>query len=78
MIDKPPSLKGPNTRIPIIIPIKGRGLIHQLQTSELGFKVWGIGLMKSTQIREAKRSWCPSPQIIREMGTENTPALQKV
>ena len=27
MINKPPPFKGPNIRIPIIIPIKGRGLL---------------------------------------------------
>ena len=28
MINKPPPFKGLNTRIPIIIPIKGRGFIN--------------------------------------------------
>ena len=35
MIDKPPPPKGLNIRIPIIIPIKGRGFINQ--GSGLGF-----------------------------------------
>ena len=29
MINKPPQFKGLNTRIPIIVPIRGRGFIHQ-------------------------------------------------
>ena len=32
MINQPPPFKGLNIRIPIIIPIKGRGFIHQGST----------------------------------------------
>ena len=32
MINKPPAFKGLNIRIPIIIPIKGRGFINQGST----------------------------------------------
>ena len=39
MINKPPPFKGPNIRIPIIIPIKGRELINQGST--LGWKDGG-------------------------------------
>ena len=34
MINRPPSFQGPNIRIPIIIPNKGRGVINQGSTLE--------------------------------------------
>ena len=37
MISKPPPFKRLNIRIPIIVPIKGRGLINQ--ESVLGFRI---------------------------------------
>ena len=39
MINKPPPFKGLPIRIPIIIPIKGRGFINQGS----GFRGWGKG-----------------------------------
>ena len=38
MIDKPPPLKGLNIRIPVLIPIKGRGVINYGSTL---YRVWG-------------------------------------
>ena len=35
MIDEPPPFKGLNIRIPIIIPIQGRGLVNQGSTLPL-------------------------------------------
>ena len=53
MIYKPPLLKGLNIRIPIIIPIEGRGFISQGSTvgAPLGLKgvravgFWGVGII---------------------------------
>ena len=42
MINNPPPFKGLNTRIPIIIPMKGRGFINQGST--LGFWVLPLTL----------------------------------
>ena len=48
MIKNPPPLKGLDIRIPITIPIKGRGFINHgsglgCHASALGFWVWGAG-----------------------------------
>ena len=50
MINKPPPFKGLNIRIPIIIPIKGRGFINhgsglRDKAPNLGFR--GLGLTGS-------------------------------
>ena len=44
MINKPPPFKDLSFRIPIIIPIKGRGFInHGLAVSGSGFGIKGLG-----------------------------------
>ena len=46
MINESPPFKGPNIRIPIIIPIKGRGLINQGSTLgvQSGIEIKGLAL----------------------------------
>ena len=41
MINEPPPFKGLNIRIPIIIPMKGRGLINQ-ESGLLGFVLFQV------------------------------------
>ena len=52
MIHKPPPFKGLNIRIPIIIPIKGKGLINHGST--LGFRVWGLGFREWLKLSGAQ------------------------
>ena len=40
MINKPPPFKGLNIRIPIIIPIKGRGLLIRGLHYAMGLRNW--------------------------------------
>ena len=40
MINKPPPFQGLDIRIPVLIPIKGRGFINQV--SALGFRIYGV------------------------------------
>ena len=50
MINKPPPFKGLNIRIPIIIPIGGRGFINQ-----------GSWLLRTDPITQIKSPPSPSP-----------------
>ena len=61
MINKPPLFKGLNIRIPIMIPIKGRGFINQgpglgvlacrVRGKPLKFSVFGFGFSISCYFR---------------------------
>ena len=42
MINKPPSFKGLNIRIPTIFPIRGRGLINHRSTSGKVMTAFGV------------------------------------
>ena len=47
MLNQPPPFKGPNNRIPIIIPIQGRGFINHGSglALGLGFRVLGFRVL---------------------------------
>ena len=53
--NKSPPFKGLNVRIPIIIPIKGRGFMNQ--GSRLGFRVKGysVGVLASARREEPQK-----------------------
>ena len=71
LLKRPPPFKGLDIRIPIIIPIKGRGFVNQ--GSGLGFRFQISTLQSSTEILSLKPRSAKTPNPLNSTNLAESP-----